>query len=905
VSKTTILIVEDERIVAVDLTRKLERLGFEVAGTATTGEEAVALARSLRPQLVLMDILLEGTMDGIGAADAIHCEHDVPVVYLTAHSDAASIARAKLTGPFGYILKPFEERELSIQIEMALFRYQADRQLREHKEWLRVTLASIGDAVIATDGDGRITFLNPIAESITGWKSEEALGQHITSIFRVINEQTGQPLEEPVTRVLREKRAVALTNHAALVCRKGHTVPIEDTAAPILDAAGQLIGVVLVFHEVTEKRRAEEALRRLNAELEQRVAERTQELVVASRKVQAERQQLNEMLDRMPVYVILITPDYHVPFANRFFEERFGKSNGNRCFEYLFGRTEPCENCETFKVLQTNAPRNWEWLGPDGRNYDIHDFPFIDSDGSRLIMEVGLDITERKKAAEKVLAERQRLFDVLETLPTMICLLTPDYKVAFANHGFRERFGESHGRHCYDYCFGKTAPCEFCESYRVLETGRPHHWEVKSPDGSVIDAYDFPFTDVDGSPLILEMDIDITDQRRSEQELLQAHEELGARATQLRALAGELTLSEQRERSRLAKVLHDHLQQLLVAAKFRTAVVSRGGDDVLKKATNEIEELIDEAIGASRSLTAELSPPILQEAGLNAGLEWLARRMANKQGLFVDLEMEEVGALPDNAKVLLFESVRELLFNVVKHAHTASATVNMRRVDGHLQITVSDEGAGFDLSTMKAPGEEGRGFGLFSIRERLELMGGKLQVESTPGQGSRFIVMFPIEMSTTSEPEPAQTAPPPTQPVPAYPDLSHKIRVLIADDHAVVRQGIANLLSDQPDIEVVAQAADGQEAVEWAAKLIPDVILMDIGMPKLNGVEATRSIHHDHSQIRIIGLSMFEEAERAQAMRDAGAVDYLTKSGPAEVLINAIRASIKSEGAVPSAKSPD
>ena len=202
-------------------------------------------------------------MDGIEAAEAIRCRHDVPVIYLTAHSDAATLARAKLTGPFGYILKPFDERDLATQIELALYKHQADRELREQREWLRVTLMSIGDAVIATDAAGRITFVNPVAESLTGWKAEEALGRPLPAVFRIVNEQTGQTLEEPVACVLREGRAVTLANHAALVTRDGRTVPIEDSAAPILDAAGQVIGAVLVFHDVTEKRRAEEALTQL------------------------------------------------------------------------------------------------------------------------------------------------------------------------------------------------------------------------------------------------------------------------------------------------------------------------------------------------------------------------------------------------------------------------------------------------------------------------------------------------------------------------------------------------------------------------------------------------------------------------------------------------------------------
>ncbi len=255
---------------------------------------------------------------------------------------------------------------------------------------------------------------------------------------------------------------------------------------------------------------------------------------------------MNSVLDMLPAYVVLLSPDYHVPFANRFFEERFGKSEGRRCYEYLFQRTEPCENCETYKVLKTSAPHHWEWTGPDGRNYDVYDYPFKDSDGSTLIMEVGIDITEIKQAQAAVREERQRLFDVLETLPAMICLLTPDYHVAFANRSFCEKFGESEDRHCYEYCYGRSEPCEFCETYKVLETGQPHHWEVTGPDGSVIDTYDFPFTDVDGSPMILEMKIDITERKRTEAELKKHREHL---EELVREQTAELAESEKRFRT--------------------------------------------------------------------------------------------------------------------------------------------------------------------------------------------------------------------------------------------------------------------------------------------------------------------------------------------------------------------
>ena len=513
---------------------------------------------------------------------------------------------------------------------------------------------------------------------------------------------------------------------------------------------------------------------------------------------------------------------------------------------------------------------------------------------------------EERKVVEAVRAERQRLFDVLETLPAMICLLTQDYHVAFANRSFRERFGDLAGRRCHEWRFGHERPCDFCETYNVLTTGKPHHWEVNTADGSVIDTYDFPFTDADGSRMILEMGLDITERRRTEKALQRAHEDLEERAAQLRALAGELTLSGQRERQRLAQILHDHLQQLLVAAKMRTATMAPAGDEIIRQAAAEIAHLIDEAITASRHVTAELSPPILHEGGLPAGLMWLARRMADRHGLRVDLVMEEdLPPLGEAVGLLLFESVRELLFNAVKHAQVATATVNVRRIAADaIGITVSDPGPGFDPDTMKKAGETGGGFGLFSIRERLELLGGRMDVDSAPGQGSRFTLTAPAGSEPCEAPLTVQVPLPPTRdetPVAVEaPGGGAPIRVLVADDHAVVREGLRRLLGQDPAIRVAGEAIDGQEAVDLAAKLRPDVILMDLNMPKLDGVEATRAIHNSYPEIRIIGLSMYQEADWAQAMRAAGAADYLSKSDPPRNLLSAIHRACQ-----PPATTPD
>ena len=369
--------------------------------------------------------------------------------------------------------------------------------------------------------------------------------------------------------------------------------------------------------------------------------------------------------------------------------------------------------------------------------------------------------------------------------------------------------------------------------------------------------------------------------------------ELTDRAVQLRAMAGELALAEQRERKRLAKVLHDNLQQLLVGAKFHTSLLARSGDPAAKETGREVENLLGQALVASRTLTTELSPPILEEGGLGVALKWLGEWMADRHGLAVEVTTDDDLPQPvEDVKVFLFESVRELLFNAVKHSKVRSATVHAHCLDGRLWIVVADKGVGFDPARIAQARLGTGGFGLLTIRERLTLIGGQMEIDSAPGQGCRFVLSVPLDVVPAALSPAAVSAAIATvgRPVPRPPDESGRIRVLLADDHNVMRQGLTHLLQQEPDMEVVGQAADGRMAGNLARDLRPDVVLMDVTMPEMNGIEATRAIVAELPEMKVIGLSMFQETDKAQAMRAAGASGYFCKSDPPEAVVAAIRA---------------
>ena len=263
-TRTRILIVEDEKIVAEDIHDRLLTMGYAVTGIAMSGTDAIALAESTRPDLILMDIRLDGPMDGIETAEKIRRRAAVPVLFLTAYSDPHTIHRAILSEPFGYLHKPVENRELYATIEIALYKFKVEQRIKNNELRQSALLSGLSEGVIAADSEGFVDYLNRTAQLLTGWSAEDALGKKLEEVVGTVGERTDSPPDEYAAHAGQHGGAGRTGLRQILIRRDGKRIPVDVTVSPMTDPAGAVIGRLLTIRDASESRRIEEASRKLS-----------------------------------------------------------------------------------------------------------------------------------------------------------------------------------------------------------------------------------------------------------------------------------------------------------------------------------------------------------------------------------------------------------------------------------------------------------------------------------------------------------------------------------------------------------------------------------------------------------------------------------------------------------------
>lgn len=545
------------------------------------------------------------------------------------------------------------------------------------------------------------------------------------------------------------------------------------------------------------------------------------------------------------------------------------------------------------------------------RNHKVDAVIGTDQIAMMRLKEVEDQLHDQIKISRNRLNEIESIY---QNVPVGLCILDTDLKFIRINGHLAEMNGipaEEHIGKSIHELLPNIAGNIQTDLHRVIETGKARmnvelSGETPAQPGVIrywlqhwLPLYNKQ-EQVIGINMVIQ---EVTDRKKYEDKLQRLNELLeervAERTNKLREMALQITNAEEKERQRLARVLHDGLQQLLIGAKFNANLIKKHlpTESKVIYEINHLVQILDQSIEASRSLSYELSPPILHDHGLTAALHWLAG-MRHMQGLSIDIKVDEnLPTLSQNLKVFLFQAIRELLINVIKHAGVDKAEVHISFETTIIRIEVIDEGKGFDTEEVEQKASES--LGLRSIREKLDLMNGRLEIKSEPGQGSQFILEVPVGEKVHSS-EPAESSQDPTVEVSentadkpnsgnSAKSSSSSISVLVVDDHQVMRDGLVSLLNEESDINIIGEASNGIEAVDFVRETPPDVIIMDITMPGMDGIEATRQIHQEFPEILIIGLSMHEEEEYTTRIKEAGAVGLLNKGGPAEHLFKSIR----------------
>ncbi|HJT65474.1 MAG TPA: PAS domain S-box protein [Pyrinomonadaceae bacterium] len=749
----------------------------------------------------------------------------------------------------------------------------AQSRANQRREVFRVTLRSIGDAVITTDTAARITYLNEVAESLTGWSHTEAVGQPLERVFKIVNEVTHAPVDNPALRALRDGIIVGLANHTVLIKKDGSECPIDDSAAPIRNEEGHVSGCVLIFRDVTAQRLTQQNKNRqlLTARLLASIVESSNDAII-SKSLDGIIQSWNAAAERLFGYTAAEAVGKHISLIIP--PERLAEE------DQIIAKLRAGQRLEHF---ETERVRN----DGDRITVSLTISPIKDDSGTVVgASKIVRDVTDRRRVER----ERQNFVTLIENSTDFIGMCDLDGVSFFINRAGLQMVGmdnieEARATTVQEFFFPEDQPKIMNEFFpRVIETGhgeieiRFRHFKTGAARWMAYKV--LLLKDEGGKPIGFgAVSQDVTERKRLEDNL--------------RRLAADLSVADRRKNEFLATLAHELRNPLAPMSNMLGVLKHAKGDaEVIERAHETIERQLDQMVRLVDDLLdwnrithdrLELRRSEVELSSVVQQAVEVARPLVDSAGheLVIELPEEPVYLYADRAR--LAQVFGNLLNNSAKYTGPEGAiSLTAECSNGEILVTVKDNGAGIPAEKLDSifdmfmqvdktsdQSQGGLGIGLTLVKRLVEMHGGSIEARSAgEGLGSEFVVRLPVLARHTSaghsDGDGAAKSP-------------IERRILIVDDNRDSADSLSMLLELTGNKTYLAH--DGLEALEAAEKHRPDVVLLDIGLPKLDGREVCRRIREQPwgKDIVVLALTGWGQDDDRRKSEEAGFNGHLVK----------------------------
>ncbi|MBN2029078.1 PAS domain S-box protein [bacterium] len=886
--KIKIMIVEDETIVAMEIKDRLESMGYDVIKIVDRGKHAIQRCAEVQPDLIIMDVMLKGKMDGVQTAEIIHSRFDIPVIYLTAYSDEKTLQRAKVTSLYGYALKPLQERELHIAIEIALYKHKMEKNLRDKEQWLSTVLNSVSDAVITTDINGLITFMNPIAEKLTGKTSNDAVQKDLRKIFKVVHYKTDLPVRIPLKKILK-KGIVWSRNSQILVSQNGVRIPVDNTVSPIVDHNQNVSGAVLVFRDVTERKKVEKA----RQEMEER---------------------FKNIFENAPIGIYRTSPNGKILMANA----KLINMTGYGSFQELAKCNLEIDDSmmgyprSTFKERIESDGQiiglESTWKRKDGTALVVRENAkaFRDEKGNILYYEGTIeDITEHKYAENALRESEERFRSLVENSFTGIFTLDDDYRFLYINKEFVRIIGYS-WQEMINQKFNQFINSEteqlivhFMEKQKENQNLPVEKKEVevmtKNGEKRKLVVIVSSIKNLTGKVQIVAQILDVTEIKKLEAQLLHAQkmEAIGILAggiahdfnnllTAIRGCA-DMALFEVDESNPVCRDLKEiqnaseraaelTRELLLFSRKQPMKFISLDLNDVI----GNLHKIIKRLIGEDIKVYTDLSPDL-----------WVVHAdRGTLEQVVMNFIVNARDAMPNGGRISI-KTENVVIEQPFKKAFPEA------KPGRFVRMSVTDTGVGIEKEiiqhvfepffTTKSVGK-GTGLGLSVIYGIVKEHGGWVHVYSEPEQGSTFKVYLPAFFQKTREEKKKIVSTKKFQ--------GNGERILIVEDEKHVRELAHKILFKHGYRVFLSKTIEEARHVFKREKGNFNLIFSDVVLPDGNGIELVDELSCNDPRLRILLSSGYTDHKSQWPLIQEKGYQFLEKPYTLFGLLGAIQEAI-------------